>query len=420
MKTSIKRSSKIERTPRVVQLEGMFDVPPNDRSELQWEIDLPIEQRAWNIGLIVGPSGSGKSTIAREMFPDAYVNGYTDWPARKSLIDAFPQALSIKQITQLLGSVGFSSPPSWLRSFSALSNGEQFRATLARALAENHDLCVFDEFTSVVDRVVGKIGSSAVAKTVRRRGQKFIAVTCHDDVTEWLNPDWIYNAAENRFQWRCLQRRPGIELSIGRVHHEVWRYFAPHHYLSSTLAHSAFCFCAFIEHRPVAFCAWLPFVGRSKSTQKIRRVHRAVCLPDYQGIGIGNALTERLAAMWKALDYRAIISSSHPAIIHGYRVSESWRMSQAPKRHARETTSRAQSSRAINRLTASFEYIGASLSRNEAEQQLTAWVEHSGSTATLGQTRREARWRENNEGGAIGVAGHEKGAPEDAPCVVCS
>ncbi len=195
VKTTIERGTKIERTPRMLQLEGLFDVAPADRAELKWEVDLPIEGKDWNVGLIVGPSGCGKSTIAREMFPQGYVAGF-DWSPKLSIIDGFPLSMSIKDVTLLLSSVGFSSPPSWARPFGVLSNGEQ------------SELCVFDEFTSVVDRVVGKIGSAAVAKTVRRRKQKFIAVTCHDDVIEWLDPDWVYSPVDNSFQWRLLQGRP--------------------------------------------------------------------------------------------------------------------------------------------------------------------------------------------------------------------
>ena len=47
------RTSPIERTPRVKQVEGMFDVPPAQRSERRWQVTLPIEERGWNIGLIV-------------------------------------------------------------------------------------------------------------------------------------------------------------------------------------------------------------------------------------------------------------------------------------------------------------------------------------------------------------------------------
>lgn len=66
--------------------------------------------------------------------------------------------MGIKDIVGLLSSVGFSSPPSWVRPFRVLSTGEQFRVTMARTLAEMPDLAVVDEFTSVVDRTVARPG----------------------------------------------------------------------------------------------------------------------------------------------------------------------------------------------------------------------------------------------------------------------
>jgi hypothetical protein len=186
----IHRSVEIQRSPRVQQLEGIFDVPPASQSECQWDHRFTLPE-TWNIGVIVGPSGSGKSTLARQAFGDGMIETW-HWPADKSIVDGFPSALSIRDITALLCSVGFSSPPSWLRPFAALSNGEQFRVNLARTLAEMPELAVVDEFTSVVDRTAARIGSAAVAKTVRRRNQKFIAVTCHYDVLDWLEPDWVY------------------------------------------------------------------------------------------------------------------------------------------------------------------------------------------------------------------------------------
>lgn len=155
----IQRSIAVARTPRVLQLEGLFDVPPTQRSSMTWDIDLPIETRPWQVGLIVGPSGSGKSTLASEAFGSAMVNGYK-WPSDQAVVDGFPEGMSIKDITAALSSVGFSSPPSWLRPFACLSNGEQFRATLARALCDPRPLILIDEFTSVVDRNVAQIGSA--------------------------------------------------------------------------------------------------------------------------------------------------------------------------------------------------------------------------------------------------------------------
>src|SRR5205823_3135676 len=122
-------------------------------------------------------------------------------------------------------------------------------------------IIVCDEYTSVVDRTVAQVGSAAVAKAVRARKLQFIAVTCHEDVEEWLCPDWVYRPAENIFAWRLLRRRPVIELRVVRCQASAWALFAPHHYLSGSLAPSATCFLASWRDRPVAFSAWLPFVG---------------------------------------------------------------------------------------------------------------------------------------------------------------
>lgn len=194
-RVTILRQCPIVRSPRVLQLEGLFDVPPAAHSEERWDADLPLDDREWSIGLIVGPSGAGKTMIAREVFGAAVVTGF-EWPTDRSVVDGFPTAMSIKEVTTLLSSVGFSSPPAWLRPFHVLSTGQQFRVTLARALAEQPTLCVIDEFTSVVDRIVAQIGSAAVAKSVRRAGRRFVAVTCHYDVlsgcnrTGCVSPTW--------------------------------------------------------------------------------------------------------------------------------------------------------------------------------------------------------------------------------------
>jgi energy-coupling factor transporter ATP-binding protein EcfA2 len=359
MNTSITVQSPIVRTPRVLQLEGMFDLPPADTASLSWEVRLPLEEKAWNIGLIVGPSGCGKSTIARALWPEETARGASfTWPKDRSLIDAFPARLSIKEITSLLSSVGFSSPPAWLRPFHVLSTGQQFRVTLARLLAESPRLAVLDEYTSVVDRTVAQIGSAALARTVRQRGQRFIAVTCHHDVEDWLQPDWVYQPDQNTFTWRLLRQRPGISLTLFRCWPAAWRLFAPHHYLSHSLAHGAVCFLATWERRPVAFSAWVNALTRRGG----RREHRTVTLPDYQGVGIGFAVSTFLASLWKGLGFRATSTTTHPAFIAARQHSPDWRMSRAPSLGgaAREKGSRI--AHAATRLTAGFEYIGEALS----------------------------------------------------------
>jgi ABC-type dipeptide/oligopeptide/nickel transport system ATPase subunit len=168
---------------------------------------LPIEGSEWQIGVIVGRSGSGKSSIGKKLFPDAYTTGfeYTD----KCILDDFPQETETNQITKLLCSVGFASPPDWLKSYSCLSQGEKMRVDIARTLCLPKKLIVFDEFTSVVDREVAKVASYAISKAIRRRkDKKFIAVTCHYDVVDWLDPDWVFCTDTMEFDRKKEGGRP--------------------------------------------------------------------------------------------------------------------------------------------------------------------------------------------------------------------
>lgn len=103
-----------------------------------------------------------------------------------------PKECSIDEITKMFYSVGFGSVPSWLKPYSALSTGEKMRVDLARALL-SQDFIVFDEFTSVVDRDVAQTVSIAINKAVKKTDKKFIAVSCHYDILEWLQPDWVFD-----------------------------------------------------------------------------------------------------------------------------------------------------------------------------------------------------------------------------------
>lgn len=159
--------------------------------------NIDIENKDWNIGLIVGGSGTGKSTIAKEIFKDNYIKTYIY--TASSIIDDMPKGKSIKEIERVFTSVGFSSPPSWLKPYSVLSNGEKMRVDLARSILEEKDLICFDEFTSVVNREVAKTSSYAISKAIRKLNKKFVAVSCHDDIIEWLEPDWVYNTDTKNF-----------------------------------------------------------------------------------------------------------------------------------------------------------------------------------------------------------------------------
>jgi energy-coupling factor transporter ATP-binding protein EcfA2 len=343
---------------RARQVAGMFDLPMGAGSQSSFSVEVPLVGEAWNVGVIVGPSGSGKTTIARKAFGDWMVEGW-DWSDDQSILDSFPAKMGVREITQLLASVGFSSPPAWLRPFRLLSNGEQFRVSLARTLAEMPELAVVDEFTSVVDRTVARIGSSAISRAVRRLGRRFVAVTCHYDVLPWLEPDWVLDMADGSMT-RGLLRRPRIDLEIVRCDSSAWKLFSRHHYLNGKIHAGAQCFAGLVEGQPAAFVAVIFFPHADRPGW---REHRCVCLPDFQGVGIGNAMSEFVASLYAATGkpYRSV--TSHPAMIHHRAKSSAWRLKRAPSRvqpnyrSGRQTDlcSKTSSSR---RMTASFEYVG--------------------------------------------------------------
>jgi len=364
---------------RVQQVAGLFDVPLAEKATERFEVELPDASDEWQIGLIVGPSGSGKSTIAGRAFAEQLYTG-SDWPEDRAVIDCFGD-LPVRHVVELFTAVGFSSPPSWVKPYHVLSCGERFRCDLARALSVGFGalrcasrlnglaatrsgagisapLVVFDEFTSVVDRNVAKVCSAAIAKAIRRGHipGRFVAVTCHYDVAEWLEPDWVLDMATGRLQRRRL-RRPSIELTIYRCRLAAWGLFRRHHYLSGSLAPQARCYLTTWEGVPVHFCATLPVIARKNH----RRFTRIVTLPDYQGIGIGMRATEAVAALHRAEGKRINVTSSHPALIRHCQHSPLWKAINVKKSGGgRQQSNMFPAYRnAAGRSVVSFEYVGA-------------------------------------------------------------
>lgn len=356
MKALIERTSDVKRTARVMQLEGMFDLPPSQTSSVRWEANVPLESRDWNVGLVVGPSGCGKSTVIRELWGEHVADSF-EWPHDRAVVDAFPRSMSMRDVTALLSSVGFSSPPAWLRPFSVLSNGEQFRSHVARALAEAAGgTVVLDEFTSVVDRQVAQIGSAAIAKTVRARDSQLIAATCHYDVEDWLQPDWVYQPHVDSFTWRSVQPRPAIELDITRCESSSWQLFRPHHYLSHTLNKSARCYLGTIDGTPAVFMAVIAFPHAQ--LVNAYRVHRLVTLPDFQGVGIGNRFADYIAGVYRGSARRLYLTTSHPALTRSFARNRKWRMGRGASMTAAHGKGSVMGPGQELRFTSSFEYIG--------------------------------------------------------------
>ena len=176
-------------------LYDSYDI--QDREKTVTEVPIPSKEDMeamnkddWNILLICGKSGSGKSTILREIYGDVKPIEY-DYD--KCVISQFPR-LSEEEACDLLSSMGLSSVPTWLRKPQELSNGERARLDIAKAIYDaNGGIVVLDEYTSVVNRTAAKSMSHALQRYVRQKGLKVIIASCHFDIIEWLQCDYMFN-----------------------------------------------------------------------------------------------------------------------------------------------------------------------------------------------------------------------------------
>ena len=297
MKIELKHKIKNDKYTEYVY--DYFDIQNKEESIVQIDANLENIPDDWNIGVIYGGSGTGKTTILKNFFNKEIDKSNFD--NSKSLISNFDW-LDPKEATLLLTQMGLASVPCWLRPFNTLSNGEQYRANLAFIVgkAKENEVVLIDEYTSVVDRDVAKSMSNALQKYIRRNKKRIVLASCHFDIMEWLQPDWIYSPNKRRIERSDLlrQERPTINLEIFRCRYETWKIFKQHHYLTDELNKAAQCFLILTNDKPIGFMAFLPFPG--VGDPKTRRLTRMVILPDFQGLGIGKRVFNYICSLyWK-------------------------------------------------------------------------------------------------------------------------
>lgn len=311
---------------RATRVRSLFNVTGDAGRRFQASASLPVDEEGWQIGLIVGPSGSGKSSVGRACWgDDAFHQGFS-WGS-KPIIDEIGENDFFDDVAASLSAVGLGSVPSWLRPFSVLSTGEKFRAELARLLMSKKTRVVFDEFTSCVDRRVAQIGAGAFAKSWRRKpGRQIILLSCHRDVVEWVQPDWILDTEDFAFSRGSVRRRPALQIELFQTDWKPWRAtFERHHYLKLPLMIGATCYVAMCEGEPVAHVAVSTTTGLRSA-----RMCRLVVLPEWQGAGIGTRFVDHVAGEWLAGRNRyrkpmtTIFHTSHPGLAAALRRNRKW------------------------------------------------------------------------------------------------
>jgi ABC-type ATPase involved in cell division len=332
-----------------------FDYEFKGESTFQgWE--KPIIPRDFSIGLLLGPSGSGKTLLLKMFGQEKEIV----WNPEKAVVSHF--STPSDAIDRLMA-VGLNSIPSWCRPFHVLSNGEQFRAGLARKL-ENGS--VVDEFTSVIDRNVAKAASVAMRRYVDRTGLKNIVLaSCHYDILEWLRHDWYFDTVDGILHDGRSLRRPNIEIRIYPCKRSAWAMFAKHHYLTEKLSTSCRAYLATGDfgdgETVVGFASTISFPhGYIKNAY---REHRTVVLPDFQGLGLGPKISDAVAQLHLDEGKRYFSRTAHPRFGAYRDRSEIWKRTSNNKKVSRKTayteTSKKQSwAIDATRECFSHEYVG--------------------------------------------------------------
>lgn len=266
---------------RAARVKSLFNCETGANFEIT--ADLPSGDDGWTVGVIVGPSGSGKTSIGRQFWPGVQIYDHTaGWPHDAPIVDAIAPDGDFNAVTGALSAVGLGDVPAWLRPFHALSNGEQFRAGMARLVAEAPSRVVVDEFTSVVDRQIAKIGASAFSKAWKRTKKQCLLLSCHYDILDWVEPDWVFDTRTGELARGALWRRPKFDLEIFQTDGSFWPLFEPHHYLKLPRMVAAKYYVGFVDGEAVAHIAFSPRleIGGMRGC-------RMVVMPEWQGAGVG-------------------------------------------------------------------------------------------------------------------------------------
>ena len=267
----------------------------------------------YKVGLIVGPSGSGKTLLLATFGRSAPV----EWDPTRATCSHFK---NFKTAVDMLSAVGLNTIPVWLKPFQVLSTGERARVNIARALRSN---AVFDEFTSTVDRATARSLAASIRIYADRHDiHNLTFASPHRDIIEWLDPDWTYDTLTHRLHLGRYLHQRQIVIRVHRCDWHCWRAFRQHHYFTHTIHKGAQCFLGTWLGIQVVFAAVLA-LPHPKIKNSFRE-HRTVCLPEYQGLGIGVAFSDAIASLYHMQGKRYYSRTIHPRMGQHRQKSPRW------------------------------------------------------------------------------------------------
>lgn len=282
----------------------------------------------WNIGLIYGASGSGKTTLAKHLFGENIFN--ISLNEELPIIEQLPKEFSYDDCASILNGIGLNSVPCWIRPIKTLSNGQKARAEAAYLMCQSNMVCI-DEWTSVVDRTVAKAMSVCINKFAKKHNKKIILLSCHYDILEWLQPDWLIDCNKQTFELPksddfFFNEREKLEFTIKEIGKESWKYFSKYHYLSELLpGGKIYLYGLFHNHNQIGFQCFANYTPHKTGTKIIYHSNRTVIHPDYNGLGLGIKLINETSRILKQkIDCRIMAKFSSIPVFKAMKKQQEW------------------------------------------------------------------------------------------------
>ncbi len=329
------------------------------------DIDIP---EGFNVGLIYGASGSGKTTLAKQIFgPDIFQSVINE---DEPIINQFPKHFTYNECASLLTGIGLNSVPCWVRPVKTLSNGQRARAEAALMMSLAEGIVCIDEWTSVVDRTVARAMSYCLQKFARKFNKQIILLSCHNDVLEWLRPDFVIDCNEQKFMRRendafFFQEREELCFSIRKIGRESWNYFSKYHYLSDKLpGGKLYLYGLFHASKQIGFQCFANYTPTRKNTLPIYHSNRTVIHPDYQGLGLGIKLINESTRVFKEEYpmYRVMAKFSALPVYRAMKKQKVWEHIETRREMGKiavgGTMDRRSGFRECGAKTYHFEYVG--------------------------------------------------------------
>tara|TARA_R110000796_G_scaffold249822_1_gene378055 strand:- start:153 stop:1268 length:1116 start_codon:yes stop_codon:yes gene_type:complete len=245
----------------------------------------------WNIGLVYGNSGSGKTTLIKHLFGEKIFDINLD--PEKPIINQLPEDMTYDECALMLNGIGLNSVPCWIRPLKTLSNGQKARAEAVFLMCQSKKIVFIDEWTSVVDRTVAKAMSVCLYKYAKRNNKKIVLCSCHVDILEWLNPDWMIDCNKQEFQLPIsedffFRKRKELKFTVKKIGRSSWKYFSKYHYLNENLPGGIIhLYGIFLGNDQIGFQCFANYTPHKKGTTIIFHSNRTVIHPDYNGLGLG-------------------------------------------------------------------------------------------------------------------------------------